>query len=175
MPEILAASTPADYEAFGRLIGRYVDWCRDRYREDAWFVDQALSHQSLDGELTELEKVYGPPNGRTFLARADDEVCGCAAYHRLTDDICEMKRLFVSDRHHGRGIGRALGETLIRSAGVDGFTLMRLDTANLLTEAIALYQSLGFRPCPPYKLYPEKLMRYLVFMERPLGAGLRTL
>jgi GNAT superfamily N-acetyltransferase len=169
--EILAASTPADYAAFGRLIGHYVDWCRRRYRHDAWFVDQALSHQALDGELMELEKVYGPPNGRTFLARSAGELCGCAAYHRLTDETCEMKRLFVSDRFQGQGVGRALGETVIRSATGDGFTLMRLDTAGLLTEAIALYESLGFRRCAPYKRYPDRLMPYLVFMERPLAPG----
>ena len=172
--EIFSAQSPGDYDAFAGLIRRYVDWCRDRYREDAWFVDQALSHQSLDGELTQLETVYGPPHGRTFLVRADGELCGCAAYHRLEEGVCEMKRLFISDRFQGRGIGRELGEALIRSATAEGFTLMRLDTASLLTEAIALYQSLGFRRCAPYKLYPERLMGYLVFMERPLGAGLRT-
>jgi ribosomal protein S18 acetylase RimI-like enzyme len=168
--EIFLATSPDDHGAFGELIARYVDWCRVRYRHDAWFVDQALSHQSLADELTQLEKVYGPPNGRAFLARADGAVCGCGAYYRLTDTVCEMKRLFVSDGFQGKGIGRSLAETLIGSAIAEGFTLMRLDTANRLTEAIAMYESLGFRRCAPYKHYPERLMPYLVFMERPLAA-----
>jgi hypothetical protein len=54
--DIRPATSARDYADFGRLIGRYVDWGRARYRHDAWFVDQALSHQSLENELTELEK-----------------------------------------------------------------------------------------------------------------------
>jgi GNAT superfamily N-acetyltransferase len=172
--EIRTATTAEDFADFGRLIGGYVDWCRNRYRHDAWFVDQALSHQSLEDELTKLEKAYGPPNGRAFIARAEGEACGCGAYHRLTDTICEMKRLFVSAGFQGKGIGRRLGEAILGSARQEAFTLMRLDTANLLTEAIAMYESLGFRRCRPYKHYPERLMPYLVFMERPLDAEPRA-
>lgn len=50
----------------------------------------------------------------------------------------------------------------------DSFTLMQLDTGNLLTEAIAMYESMGFRHCPAYHAYPEKLTPYLVFMETEL-------
>ena len=57
---------------------------------------------------------------------------------------------------------------LIATAKADGFHLMRLDTGNLLKEAIAMYQSIGFRECPAYHDYPAKLMPYLVFMEMPL-------
>ena len=169
--EIHPAASPRDYADFGQLIGAYVDWCRRRYQHDAWFVDQALSHQSLEDELTQLEAVYGPPNGRAFLARADGEVCGCGGYYRLTDESCEMKRLFVSEGFQGKGIGRRLAETILKSAQTDAFTLIRLDTANLLTEAIAMYESFGFRRCAPYKHYPERLMPYLVFMERPLATS----
>ena len=79
-----------------------------------------------------------------------------------------MKRLFVPVRFRGQGIGRRLCEALIASAKDDGFHLMRLDTGNLLTEAIAMYESVGFRHCAPYRDYPEKLVPYLIFMEMPL-------
>ncbi len=45
---------------------------------------------------------------------------------------------------------------------------MRLDTATLLTEAIGMYKSLGFRECPPHRAYPDDLMTYLLFLEIPL-------
>jgi len=45
---------------------------------------------------------------------------------------------------------------------------MRLDTGNLLTEAITMYRKLGFKDCAPRLEYPEKLLPYLVFMELPL-------
>jgi GNAT superfamily N-acetyltransferase len=171
MPDaIFAASNTSDYAAFAGLVREFADWCRGRYQEDSWFVDQAFSHQSLDRELEILSTAYGPPKGRAFLARRDRDIIGCGAYRKLSDEICEMKRLFVPDRFRGQGTGRKLCHALIAEARADGFTLMRLDTGGLLVEAIALYESIGFRHCPPYNEYPEKLMPYLVFMEMPLAS-----
>ena len=62
---------------------------------------------------------------------------GAGAYRDLGGGICEMKRLYVGEKFHGHGTGRALCEALIATARDDGFKLMRLDTGNLLKEAIA--------------------------------------
>ncbi|MCG5479233.1 GNAT family N-acetyltransferase [Sinorhizobium alkalisoli] len=134
-------------------------------------VDAAFSHQALDEELQTLSFSYGPPNGRTFLAAHGDEMLGCIAYRRLSDTICEMKRLFVRGSGQGRGTARRLCMAAIDAARSDGYTLMRLDTASRLTEAIALYRSIGFRDCPAYNMYPDALMPHIVFMEMPLVTG----
>jgi GNAT superfamily N-acetyltransferase len=168
-PMIRPAQTPIDYEAFGALVSEYVEWCRGRYRHDPWFVDRVFGHQDLNRELLGLATTYGPPNGRTLLARRDGLVCGGGAYRRLRDGSCEMKRLYVSDRFKGQGIGRALGEALIESARAEGYPVMHLDSANLLTEAIAMYRKMGFRECAPHRSYPSELLPYLVFMELPLS------
>ena len=166
---IYTATTASDYNAFAALIREYVEWSRARYRGNTWFIEQTFSHQSLESELEALSVSYGPPNGKTLLARRDGQICGGGAYRRLDDEICEMKRLFVPDRFRGSGTGRRLCEAIIGSAKEAGFRLMRLDTGNLLTEAIDLYKSIGFRICAPYHQYPEELMPYLVFMEMPLA------
>ena len=114
---------------------------------------------------------YGPPKGKALLAKSNGEAIGCIAYRRLSDTICEMKRLYVRVGGQSRGLGRRLSVALIDVAREDGFELMRLDTAKLLTEAIALYKSLGFRDCPPYNEYPDALMPYIVFMDLRLGAA----
>ncbi len=172
MPEnIHTAATASDYGAFAGLIREYVDWSRARYQGDAWFIEQTFSHQSLESELQDLSVSYGPPNGKTLLARSDGQICGGVAYRRLSDEICEMKRLFVPDRFRGRGTGRRLCEAIVASATDAGFRLMRLDTGNRLTEAIGMYESIGFRICAPYHQYPEALMPYLVFMQMPLAGG----
>jgi ribosomal protein S18 acetylase RimI-like enzyme len=132
-------------------------------------VERVFGYQALEEELGSLAIAYGSPNGITLLAKVDGEICGGGAYRRLGEGVCEMKRLFVSDRFKGRGIGRQLCAALIESARAEGFELMRLDTANLLTEAIALYRSVGFQVCEPYRDYPEDLMPFLVFMELSLG------
>jgi len=165
---IETASTPDDYAAFGALVGDYVAWLRARPRDRSGVVDEVLGHQDLAAELKVLPLAYGPPNGRAVLARRDGAVCGGGAFRRLSDEACEMKRLFVRERFRGAGMGRRLCEALIAAAGAGGFRVMRLDTLNLLDEAIALYRAAGFRDCAPYVDYPPWMLRHLVFMERPL-------
>jgi ribosomal protein S18 acetylase RimI-like enzyme len=165
---IATATSPDDFQAFAGLVRDYVDWCRIRYQADSWFVDQIFSQQSLDSELADLSAYYVAPNGKALLAKENGQSCGAGAYRRLSDRICEMKRVFVPDRFRGRGTGRQLCEALIAAARLEGFELMRLDTASLLKEAIGLYRSMGFRGCAPYRKYPEKLMPHIVFMELPL-------
>lgn len=167
---ITEATTADDFAAFGALVTEYVGWCRTRYAEHQWFVERVFGYQSLDAELAGLSTAYAPPRGRAFLARIDGVVCGGGAYRRRDDGSCEMKRLFVPDRFKGQGIGRALCEALFAGARADGYTRMVLDTAHLMTEAIAMYHSFGFREREPYIQYPDDLMPFVVFMERRLDA-----
>jgi GNAT superfamily N-acetyltransferase len=169
MPEVICtARSDTDYAAFGALVRDYVAWCRARYQEHAWAVDAAFSYQALDEELARLSTSYGGANGKTLLAKHNGSVVGCVAYRRLSPGICEMKRLFVPEQHQGRGLGRRLCQAIVDHAASDGFSLMRLDTGHLFHEAKRLYHSAGFAPCAPYNAYPERLMAFIVFMERPL-------
>ena len=167
-PEIRLAATAADYDAFGEVCRAYFAWCRARYRDMPWFVDEVFGQQSFDAELKALAAKYGPPAGRTMIAVREGQVIAAGAHQKLADGVCELKRLYVTDQARGLGLGRKLTDALTTSARADGFTLMRLDTAHLLKEAIAMYDSMGFTRIAPYRDYPAHLMPYLVFMERPL-------
>lgn len=166
---IQVAATPSDFAAFAGLVAEYVEWCRVRYRDHPWFVERVFGHQSLADELAALPLAYSAPRGTALLFVVDGDVRGGGAIRRLADGSCEMKRLFVPDRHQGQGIGRRLCEALIAAARREGFPLMRLDTAALFAEAIALYEAFGFRRCAPHLDYPPELMQHLVFMELPLA------
>ena len=166
---IRPATTRADFDAFAALVTEYVAWLRERYRDDPGFIDRVLGHQSFATELATLAQVYGPPHGRTLVAEVDGEIGGAVAFRRLDDGSCEMKRLFVAGRFTGRGLGRRLCEAIIAAARADGLTVMRLDTGQLLTEAIRMYRSMGLRECAPHRAYPAEVMRSLVFMELPLA------
>ena len=168
--DIRLATTAEDFAAFAALVTEYVAWFRKRYRDEPEFADRIFGHQSLASELQSLSTAYSTPCGRAFLAVADDgQVCGSGAFRHLADGVCEMKRLFVPARFSGHGIGRRLCNALLASAREDGYTLMRLDTGRMLTEAMAMYESLGFVRCAPFHIYPEPLMREMVFMELPLA------
>lgn len=162
------ASSSADYAAFAALCRAYVDWCRDRYRDLPWFVDAVFDHQALDDELEALPTKYGPPGGRTMIVEDGGRVVACAAYRRRSDSVCELKRLFVTDAARGSGLGRRLTQALMGAARADGFATMQLDSADRLTEAIALYRSMGFAAIAPYHDYPEALNPHILFMGRAL-------
>jgi len=165
---IRPADSTADYVAYAELCRAYVDWCRDRYAHDSWFVNEVFGYQSIDEELKDLSIKYGPPNGKTLLIEKDGEIVGGGAWRRTSNTVCEMKRLYIATNFAGQGLGRQLTTALVEAARIEGFTRMQLDTGNLLKEAIAMYESLGFRHIAPYNSYPDKLMPYLVWMEREL-------
>ena len=162
------AETPEDFEAFGSVCRAYVEWCRERYADMPWFVEEVFGFQALDEELKGLAQKYGQPAGRTLLVMGSDGVMAGGAYRRLSDTACELKRLFVTDGARGLGLGRKLSDALIGAAIADGYSTIQLDTGNRLTEAIAMYESMGFKAIEPYQTYPERLVPYLVFMEKPL-------
>lgn len=166
---VVVATTDSDYDAFAGLIREYEEWLYRRYIDVPGLIDGVRSHQALDAELADLRGKYGPPEGKTLLAVRDGQVSGGVAYRDLHDGSCEMKRLFVPDRFQGHGTGRLLCHALIAAATADGYGLMRLDTGYLNSEAIAMYESMGFRECPPYHEYPENLAPHLRFMELPLN------
>jgi putative acetyltransferase len=129
-----------------------------------------LCFQSFEQELNVLSDMYGPPHGALFLAirSTDGEPAGCIALRRLEPGICEMKRLYVRPDARGHGLGRELVTVLMAEARRLGYTRMRLDTLSSMTEARALYASLGFSEIPPYNEHPIEGTK---FMEKVLGGS----
>jgi ribosomal protein S18 acetylase RimI-like enzyme len=155
MPDVITpATTAADYDVFGVLIREYWDWLRMRYADTPGLMDAIGTHQGLEAELATLSTTYGSPRGRALLARRGGEVTGGVALRDLGDGVCEMKRLFVPDRYQGSGTGRRLCEALIAQASADGYRLMRLDTGRNNTEAIAMYESMGYDAIERYNDNP---------------------
>ncbi len=124
---------------------------RTLFREyEAWF-GLKLCFQNFDEEVENLPGKYAKPDGRLFLALADEKLAGCIALRKLEANICEMKRLFVREDFRGAGIGKILIEKLIAEAREIGYEKMRLDTyPPKMSKAVALYKSYGFYEIKPY-------------------------
>ncbi|MBN2739022.1 MAG: GNAT family N-acetyltransferase [Spirochaetales bacterium] len=119
--------------------------------------------------VASLEQLKQP--GVDFvLARQDEQALGCGALfvcHDQKKSYGEIKRIFVSAEARGKGIAKAVMGFLERRAREKGLSLLRLETGIHQSEAVCLYQKLGFRLRPAYGDYVENGVS--LFMEKSLG------
>ena len=113
----------------------------------AAFPEPGATHFSLsDRQVT-------PGEGAFLIAYLDDLAVGCGAVRRLDESTAELKRMYVNPSVRGRGIGRALVESLEREARLLGVTRIVLETGTRLAPAIKLYESMGFVRIPLFGEY----------------------
>jgi ribosomal protein S18 acetylase RimI-like enzyme len=147
--EVKQAITAEDFAAARVLIEAY-----------AVELDVDLCFQDFAEEIAHLPGMYGPPDGCLLLARTDGELVGCVAIRQHDAASCEMKRLYVQPQHRGTGLGRRLAELAISAAKTLGYEQILLDTLPDMSEAQALYASLGFKEISSYYRNPLAGVRY---------------
>lgn len=127
-----------------------------------------ISFQNFDHELASLPGKYTPPSGALLLAKSAStgEAIGCVGLRPLQPEgTCEMKRLYVSPKGRGTGVGRALAEAVVAEAKHLGYGRMVLDTLGSMTTPLKLYRGLGFRDIEPYYHNP---LGDVIFLELAL-------
>jgi ribosomal protein S18 acetylase RimI-like enzyme len=111
------------------------------------------------------------PGGRIFFAVIDGQRVGCCALVPCLapcgDGDFEVAKMAVTAKCQGSGIGRKLLTAVVESARHSGVRRLHLETNHILTPAIRLYESLGFRHVTPK--VPSPYARADVFMEMLLG------
>src|SRR5262245_7559186 len=90
-----------------------------------------------------------------LIARADGQAVGCAGLWPMEAGVAEIQRVFVAAPFRRRGIARRLLVELERRALGFGFQAIRLATGIRQPEAIALYESLGFRRIASYGCHTD--------------------
>ncbi len=101
----------------------------------------------------------GPPSSvDVFLVARDDDGCvlGCGALRRIDESTVELKRMYVRPAVRGTGVGRALLRALEDEAAGMGASRVLLETGPLQREAIALYESAGYRAIPCFGPYVDE-------------------
>lgn len=86
-----------------------------------------------------------PPLAAAVVAYADGAPVGCAALRLIEPGVGEVTRMFVAPQGRRAGVARRM-LTAIESRGVAlGYSTVRLGTGLRQPEAIALYESSGYR------------------------------
>ena len=146
-----------------------LDAVRELYREYRAYIESLYPIRPFeDGEIAGLPGRY-----RLFVLRRDGQVSGCVAWHVLGDGVAEMKRLYVRPATRGQGGGRRLAELVIADVRREGYQVLRLDTLEAMTGAIALYRSLGFTEIENYhgRPLPWALFFELRIADSSAGGG----
>ncbi|HET9335056.1 MAG TPA: GNAT family N-acetyltransferase [Sphingomicrobium sp.] len=163
------AQSQQDFDAVARLMRAFVEWHYERHAGDRHLIDGYFDPVKFELELGSLPGEYAPPNGELLVAEEDGAIVGCVALRPLADGTCEMKRMFVFSRHHGKGVGMILGQAIVEAARRIGYRRMVLDTGPRQREAQGLYHRLGFKNVAPYYDIAPDLREWLVFMELDLA------
>lgn len=97
----------------------------------------------------------GPPGGTVFVGF---DVTGrplcCGGLKRLSDEACEIKRMYVVPEARGRGVGRDLLKTLESVASELGCRVAQLDTGPRQPDAERMYRNAGYRAIPNFNANP---------------------
>ena len=104
----------------------------------------------LDRRADELR----PPNGEIVVAYLRAEPVGCGAIKHTAPQTTDIKRMWLADSARGLGLGRRLLADLEARAARAGAHTARLETSNLLHEAITLYRSSGYEEVPAFNDEP---------------------
>ena len=104
--------------------------------------------------------------GEVLFALEDGEPVGCCALIKLADGGFELAKMTVTDRHKGKGYGRALLAAAVAWAKAADATRLYLETNSALGPAISLYRTFGFREITPK--VPSPYARADVIMELTL-------
>ena len=155
MTRLVQPQSTADWREARRLIEAY-----------ATSLNVDLSFQDFDHELHNLTSEYAPPTGTFLLAEesvrgpaaapeaAPAEYVGCVGLRQFAEGIGEIKRLYIVPAARGRGVGRLLADGIVAAGWRLGYARLVLDTLPFMSEARALYASLGFTPIAAYRFNP---------------------
>jgi len=158
-------------EIFVKLNIEFLTWIVDQltenYQIDAVSVVGQTVPEYVDGHLEDLTSLK-PPDGIIYLLVVEGGIAGMGALRKLSDEIGEIKRMYIRPLYRGRGYGKQMLNRLLDVGREFGCSSFRLETARFMTVAQHIYKSAGFieREEYPESETPLILRPYQLFMEK---------
>lgn len=132
-----------------------VEWIEKYFRVEPHDLEQ----------LEDPETYILPNNGHIFFAKLNDQVIGCVAMINMGETGFELAKMAVSPTAQGKGIGKMLCTAAIDYARQLGVKTIWLESNRVLTPALTMYASVGFREVPSV---PTPYARANIRMEMTL-------
>jgi putative acetyltransferase len=105
-----------------------------------------MDFEEYDRDLADIEGYYQDSGGEFWVAESGGIIAGAVGVVPREGETCELRRLYVSMSHWGRGIGSTLTKTVIAWAEDHGYRRIVLWSDVLFDRAHNLYLKHGFRP-----------------------------
>lgn len=154
MREFIQASSHEHYQAAAIL-----------FKEYAASLHINLSFQHFDEELQQLQNMYSLPHGGIILCRDKNIFIGCVGIRKNTEEIAELKRMYVLPTYQGKSIGNEMLNQALLFAKKCRYKSVRLDTLNTMLPAMNLYRKNGFKEINAYYHNP---IDTVVYFEKKL-------
>jgi putative acetyltransferase len=146
MPTIIVPERPDTIEA-STLITELEAYLAPLY--------PAESRHGLSVEQLLREKVA------FFVVRQDGVAAGCGGVQLFGTEYGEVKRMYIRPQFRGLGLAKRMLQHLESYAQEHKLKLLRLETGIYQSEAIGLYERMGFQRIPPFGPYlPDPLSRF---------------
>lgn len=117
-------------------------------------LEEFISHHESIHELKDMDDIQKSyfDNGGIFLGMfKNNEMICTGAIRRFDDEICELKRLWLLQDFHKRGLGYQMLQELMSAARNMGYKRMRLETDPVAqSRALEFYKQIGFYEIPSY-------------------------
>ncbi len=133
-------------------------------------AEYGLTHDSIgvDSDLEDIEANYIRTGGMFEIVEDDDgQIIGCVGLHRISDGVCELRKMYLEREVRGKGLGKRLLERCVEQARRLGYRRVELETAAPLKEAISLYERYGFRPIESDRICSRCDQAYALDIDEP--------
>lgn len=100
-----------------------------------------------DADLKDIEKEYFERGGLfEILEDSHGKLLGTVGLFPLDNQTVELRKMYFDKSLRGRGFGKKTLERMIAKSREMKFKRIYLETANVLKQAVGLYEKYGFEP-----------------------------
>lgn len=96
-----------------------------------------------DPDLGRFSEVYAAPGNRYWVAESDGRIVGGTGIGALTEDICELQKMYCLPQARGTGLAHELIERALAFAAAH-YKSCYLETLENMTAAQRFYEKHGF-------------------------------